>query len=158
MSSAPKKWQENCKADPQRRSPKMVLHEIIVALALSAMAPQQPAAPRTAGSSQSQTYTGILVDTQNTSCGSEVAKAVPKGMCPPSFGTTNFGLVLQDSKTIKCDEAGNARVMDALRRSKKGASALFAYWRSGKASTTVKARATGTLTGDTLNIEAIQVE
>ena len=136
----------------------MIAPEFVIALLLSAMPPQQPAAPRTAGSSVSRTFTGIVTDTQNMSCGVEVAKAVPKGTCPPSFGTTTFGLVLQDGKNVKFDEAGNARVIDALRRSKKGSNALFSYWRTGKATTVVRARAVGTLTGDTLNLEAIQID
>src|SRR5438477_4177457 len=134
----------------------MILPEFVVALAL-VMAAQQPASRQT-GVSQSQSFTGVLTDTQNTSCGIEVAKAVPKGACPASFGATNFGLALEGGKSIKFDEAGNARVIDALRRSKKGAKALFDYWRTGKATTTVRARAVGTLTGDTLNLESIQID
>ena len=136
----------------------LIAPEFVIALLLSATPPQQPAAPRTAGSSVSRTFTGIVTDTQNTSCGVEVAKAVPKGACPPSFGTTNFGLVLQDGKIVRFDEAGNARVIDALRKSKKGSNALFSYWRTGKATTAVRARAVGTLTSNTLNLEAIQID
>src|SRR5436305_13816817 len=103
----------------------MIGPEFLVALIFSAMLPQQAATPNTAGSSVSQPFSGILADTQNTSCGIEVAKSVPKGNCPPRFSTTNFGLVLPDGKNVKFDEAGNARVMDALRRSKTGGNALF---------------------------------
>jgi hypothetical protein len=136
----------------------MIALEFAIVLLLSAMPQQEPAAPRTAGSSVSRTFTGIVTDTQNSTCGVEVAKSVPKGACPPSFGTTNFGLVLQDGKSVKFDEAGNARVIDALRKSKKGSNVLFSYWRTGKATAAVRARAVGTLTGDTLNLEAIQIE
>jgi hypothetical protein len=138
----------------------MVAPEFVIALLLSAMPPQQTAAPPppAAGSSVSRTFTGILTDTQHASCGVEVSKAVPNGTCPPSFGTTTFGLVLQDGKNVKFDEAGNARVIDALRRSKKGSNALFSYWRTGKATAAVRARAVGTLTSDTLNLEAIQID
>jgi hypothetical protein len=149
-------WQKNCSLIFKEET--LIAPEVVIAFLLSATPPQQAAPPATAGSSVSRTFTGIVTDTQNTSCGVEVAKAMPKGACPPRFGTTNFGLVLQDGKTVKFDEAGNARVIDALRRSKKGSNALFSYWRTGKATTAVRARAVGTLTGDTLNLEAIQVD
>jgi len=136
----------------------MISAEFVITLLLSAMAPQQPAAPPPAGSSVSRNFTGILTDTQHASCGVEVSKAVPKGACPPNFGTTTFGLVLPDGKNVKFDEAGNARVMDALRKSKRASGALFSYWRTGKATTAVRARAVGTLTSDTLNLEAIQID
>jgi hypothetical protein len=136
----------------------MIVPESVVALALLAMGPQQPASPQTVQSSQSRSFTGILIDTQNTSCGIEVEKAVPKGACPAGFRTTSFGLALQGGQNVKFDEAGNARVMEALRRSKKGGKALFEYWRTGKATTAVRARVVGTLTSDTLNLESIQVD
>jgi hypothetical protein len=120
------------------------------------MAPQQPV-PRNVGS-ESRSFTGTLLDSQNTACGIEVEKAVPKGVCPASFRSTTFGLALEGGKYVKFDEAGNARVIDALRRSKKGAKALFDYWRTGKATAVVKARAVGTLTSDTLNLESIQID
>jgi hypothetical protein len=134
----------------------MTVLEFVVALALSVMAPQQPPTPLTG--SESHSFAGILIDTLNTNCGVEVEKAVPKGTCPASFRTTSFGLVFQGGNYVKFDEAGNARVVEALRRSKKGAKALFYYWRTGKATTVVRARAVGTLTSDTLNLESIQID
>jgi hypothetical protein len=136
----------------------MIVPESVVALALLVMGPQQPASAQTVQSSESRSFTGILMDTQNTSCGIEVEKAVPKGTCPASFRTISFGLALQGGKNVKFDEAGNARVIEALRRSKRGAKALFDYWRTGKATTVVRARAVGTLTSDTLNLESIQID
>jgi hypothetical protein len=135
----------------------MIVPESVVALGLM-MAVQQAAPPQTVQSSVSRSFTGVLMDTQNTTCEIEVEKAVPKGTCPASFRTTNFGLALQGGQNVKFDEAGNALVVEALRRSKRGAKALFDYWRTGKVTTAVRARAVGTLTSDTLNLESIQID
>src|SRR5690349_2454987 len=72
----------------------MIVPELVVTLSLFLMGPQQPAAPQTVQSSVSRSFTGVLMDTQNTSCGPQVEKAVPKGACPASFRTTSFGLAL----------------------------------------------------------------
>ena len=136
----------------------MIVLESVVALAVSIMGPQQPAAPQAVQSSVSRSFTGILMDAQNTTCGIEMEKAVPKGTCPASFRTASFGLALQGGQNVKFDEAGNARVIEALRKSKKGAKALFDYWRTGKATTAVRARVVGTLTSDTLNLESIHID
>lgn len=130
---------------------------MIATLAVSLFLAQQPDQVQTVGSER-RTFTGVLVDAHNADCGVEVAKAVPKGGCPASFRSTNFGLILADGKQLKFDEAGNTKVVDALRRSRRGAKALFDYWRTGKANATIKATAVGTLTSDTLNLESIKVD
>jgi hypothetical protein len=135
----------------------MIVPGIFAAVAFSVLGPPQPATPQTVGS-ESRTFSGILVDAVNTNCGIEVERAAAKGTCPASFRTTNFGLALAMGKQLKFDEAGNAKVIQALRSSKKGAKALFDYWRTGKATTTVRARAVGTLTSDTLNLESIRID
>lgn len=72
--------------------------------------------------------------------------------------TTNFGLTLPDGKLVKFDEGGNAKAVDALRKSRKGSKIVFNYWKSGKMSAVVKARVTGTLTSDTLNVDTISID
>lgn len=129
---------------------------ILAGLAFSMQAAQERVQPQTAGS-ESRTFVGVLVDSANSTCGTEVAKAVARG-CPASFRTTNFGLEMAAGKLVKFDEAGNAKVIDALKRSKKGGKALFDYWRTGKAAVILRAKAVGALTSDTLNLESIRID
>ena len=74
------------------------------------------------------------------------------------MGTTNFALKLADGKFVKFDEGGNTKAIDALRKSRQGSKIVFNYWKSGRASRAIKARVTGTLTSDTLNVEAIRFD
>ncbi|MCU1257398.1 MAG: hypothetical protein JWO80_283, partial [Bryobacterales bacterium] len=55
-------------------------------------------------------------------------------------------------------EGGNSKAADALRTSKKGSRIAIEYWRTGKTSAAVKAQVTGSLTGDTLNVNSIRIE
>ena len=128
------------------------------AIVLSALA--QPRSTTTVQSvgSETHSWTGTLVDATRTNCGPEVERAVPAGMCPVSPRTNTFGLILADGKTVKFDEGGNAKTVDALRKSRKGSKSLFNYWKSGKTSSEIKARVTGTLTSDTLNVDSIKVD
>ena len=103
-------------------------------------------------------WSGTLVDATRTTCGPEVERAVTPGTCPVSMGTTNFALKLADGKFVKFDEGGNTKAIDALRKSRQGSKIVFNYWKSGRASRAIKARVTGTLTSDTLNVEAIRVD
>ena len=61
-------------------------------------------------------------------------------------------------KSLRFDEGGNAKAVDALRKSRKGSKSVFDYWKTGKTSNVVKARVTGTLTSDTLNVETIKID
>jgi hypothetical protein len=72
--------------------------------------------------------------------------------------TANFALRLADGKYLKFDEGGNTKAMDALRKGRQGSKIVFNYWRSGKASKSIRARVSGTLTSDTLNVDAIKVD
>jgi hypothetical protein len=105
-----------------------------------------------------QAWSGALIDATRTDCGPEVSHAVAAGTCPVSMRTKDFGLKLRDGKFVKLDEGGNAKALDALRRSRKASKIVFEYWKSGKASQVVKAQVTGTLTSDTLNVDSIKIE
>jgi hypothetical protein len=133
---------------------------IIAGLTLCAVGAAQPPtnAPMQNVDSETHTWTGTLVDATRINCGPEVERAAPAGACPVSVRTTNFGIILSDGKSLRFDEGGNAKAVDALRKSRKGSKSVFNYWKTGKTSNVVKARVTGTLTSDTLNVEAIKID
>ena len=108
--------------------------------------------------SQPRVWSGNLVDASNTECSVEVAGAAQKGACPVGFQTTAFALMLPDGRTVKLDEGGNEKAMEALKKSRNGGKVLFDYWKSGKVSKQIRARATGALTSDVLNVETIRVD
>src|SRR5689334_6616129 len=127
-------------------------------LAVAGLAQQQGTdKPTQTVGSETHTWNGTLIDAKRTDCGAEVKKAVPSGACPVSMSTTQFGILLPDGKSLMFDEGGNAKAVDALRRSRKGSKVVFDYWRTGKAAGVVKARVTGTQTSDTLNVESVTV-
>lgn len=127
-------------------------------VAISAFAQQPaPVAPQTVGS-ETRTWTGTLIDTKRTNCGPEVEHASAQGTCPVSMQTTEFGMQLAAGNLVKFDEGGNAKALEALRKSRKGSRTVFNYWKTGKTSSPVTARVTGTLTSDTLNLESIKVD
>jgi hypothetical protein len=108
--------------------------------------------------SETKTWTGTLYDTARTECSTETAHSSAPGTCPVSICTRQFGIRLPDGKLYKFDEGGNSKVADALRKSKKGSKTVVDYWKSGKVAKPVAARATGSLTSDTFNLENITVE
>jgi len=108
--------------------------------------------------SETRTWTGTLVDATRENCGAEAEHAAPTGACPVSIQTKNFGLVLAEGKSLRFDEGGNAKAMDALRKSRKGSKSVFNYWKTGKTSSVVKAQVTGALTSDVLNVEMIKID
>ena len=108
--------------------------------------------------SETRTWTGTLIDVRRNDCGPEVKRSLPSGACPVSMSTKNFGLLLPDGNSLMFDEGGNAKAVDALRRSRKGSKVLFNYWKTGKAAGVVTARVTGTQTSDTLNVESLKVD
>jgi hypothetical protein len=136
-----------------------VTRDLIAAIfVFSAFAQQpRPASTQSIGS-EIHTWIGTLVDATRANCGPEVERAVPAGVCPVSMRTNAFALTLPDGNTVKFDEGGNAKAVDALRKSRKGSKVIFDYWKSGKTSKVVKARVTGTLTSDTLNVDSIKVD
>jgi hypothetical protein len=130
---------------------------LISAFTLTAFAQNPPAAAQRTDSG-THTFTGNLLDAARTNCGAEVERAGAPGTCPVSMRTSNFGLMMPEGKFVKFDEGGNTKAVDALRKSRKGSKIVFDYWRIGKTSRLVKARVTGTLTSDTLNVDSITVE
>ena len=130
----------------------------IAVLSFAAFGQRQPSAPSGTTSSETRAWAGALVDATRTNCGPEVERAAAQGGCPVSMRTTNFALTLPDGKLVKFDEGGNTKTVDALRKSRKASKIVFNYWKTGKMSAAVKARVTGTLTGDTLNVETINID
>ena len=121
------------------------------------IAPQMMAGEQLTGS-VTQTFSGTLFDATKASCSVEVTGSSTPGTCPISVCTASFGIRLRDGKLYKLDEGGNQKAAAALRKSRNGSSLVYAYWKTGKASRPISARATGTLTGDTLNVDSIDVQ
>ena len=130
---------------------------VLLAVTGAASAGRFSTVAQTVGS-EVRDWSGELIDVIRTNCGPETERAVPEGVCPVSMRTTNFGLLLSGGKVVKFDEGGNTKALAALRRSRKGAKVVFDYWRTGKVAVPVRARATGALTSDTLNLDSIRVE
>jgi hypothetical protein len=114
--------------------------------------------PQQVEGSQPRLWNGNLVDADKEACSVEVAGAVQKGACPVSVQTTEFALVLPEGRLLKFDEGGNQKAMEALKKSRDGSKAVFGYWKSGKISKQIRARAMGTLTSDVLNVETIRID
>ena len=114
--------------------------------------------PQQVEGSQPRLWNGNLADADKTACSVEVAGAVQKGACPVSVQTTEFALVLSDGRLLKLDEGGNQKAMEALKKSRDGSKAVFGYWKSGKISKQIRARAMGSLTSDVLNVESIRID
>ena len=66
--------------------------------------------------------------------------------------------MLAEGKFVKFDEGGNTKAVDALRKSTKASKIVFNYWRTGKTAGAIKARVTGTLTSDILNVESVKTD
>lgn len=137
----------------------MLARILVATVAVMSVFAQQPApvAPQTVGS-ETRAWTGALMDAKRTTCGPEVERASPQGTCPVSMHTTEFGMQLAAGNLVKFDEGGNAKALEALRKSRKGSRTVFSYWKTGKTSSPVTARVTGTLTSDTLNVESIKID
>jgi hypothetical protein len=116
-----------------------------------------PALAQVAGS-ETHSWSGTLFDATRTDCGPEVKQSSTPGTCPISICTANFGIKLPDGKLYKFDDGSNPKAAYALRKSKKASKLVFAYWQTGKASSPITARVTGTLTSDTLNLDSIKID
>lgn len=97
-------------------------------------------ANRTTESSRQRTVTGKLIDAD---C-----------QCGVSSETTHYGLVLPDGKLTKFDDGGQAKVREALETSKEGKKLLKARRAKGKSP---KVTVSGTITGDTFNLESFKL-
>jgi hypothetical protein len=120
--------------------------------------PQQSSVPAQTVGSETRNWSGALVDATRMDCGAEAEHAVKPGTCPVSMCTASFGLMLADGKFVKFDEGGNSKAVEALRKSSKASKIVFNYWRTGKTASAIKARVTGTLTSDTLNVESVKID
>jgi len=107
---------------------------------------------------ETHTWSGSLFDTARTDCGTEVKQSSSPGTCPVSICTVNFGIRLPDGKFYKFDEGSNPKAVYALRKSRKASKLVFGYWQTGKVSSPITARVTGTLTSDTLNLDSIKID
>jgi hypothetical protein len=137
----------------------MILKSIAILSLYSFSAfPQQSSAPAQTVGSETRNWSGALVDATRTDCGAEVERGVKPGICPVSVCTATFGLMLADGKFVKFDEGGNSKAVEALRKSSKASKIVFNYWRTGKTARAIKARVTGSLTSETLNVESVKID
>jgi len=87
-----------------------------------------------------QTWSGTVVDVmcKNNDLASHTRE------CALSCSRSGYGIVLADGKFIKFDERGNGKALAALKASSKEKD--------------LKAKVTGTLKDDVIQVDAIQVE
>jgi hypothetical protein len=87
-----------------------------------------------------ETWNGTLVDAMCKK--QDLASHTTK--CAISCAKSGYGLVLGDGKFVKFDEAGNAKALAALKATSKEKE--------------LKAKVTGTLDGDTVQVESVELE
>ncbi len=87
-----------------------------------------------------ETWNGTLVDVMCK--GKDLASHTRD--CAVTCAKSGFGLVMADGKFVKFDESGNARAFAMLKKSKKEKD--------------LKAKVTGTMDGDTMQVSAIELQ
>ena len=87
-----------------------------------------------------ETWSGTLVDVNCKK--QDLAGHTTK--CAISCAKSGYGLVLADGKFVKFDEAGNAKALAALKATTKEKD--------------LKAKVTGTLDGETVQVESVALE
>jgi hypothetical protein len=87
-----------------------------------------------------ETWNGTLVDVMCKD--KDLAGHTTK--CAVGCAKTGYGLVLADGKFVKFDEAGNAKALAALKATAKEKD--------------LKAKVTGTLDGDTVQVESVVLQ
>jgi len=92
-----------------------------------------------------ETWSGTLVD---ATCAAEKKSSA---QCTPTASTSSFGLVLADGKMAKLDAAGNSKAADALKNSADRSA-------NPDKKKPVMAKVTGSLSGDTIQVESIDVQ
>ena len=92
-----------------------------------------------------ETFSGTLVD---ASCAQQQKEAV----CSPTASTEAFAIQVS-GKTLKLDADGNKKAAEALKESNKSADRA----KDPSASNPVMATVQGTLKGDEIKVESIQV-
>jgi len=87
-----------------------------------------------------ETWNGTLVDVmcKNQDLASHTTK------CALRCAKSGYGLVLADGKFVKFDEAGNAKALAALKATRKEKD--------------LKAKITGSLDGETVQVESVVIE
>jgi hypothetical protein len=96
-----------------------------------------------------ETYSGKLID---ASCLSQAKPTL--ATCQPSSSTTAFALVDDTQKVYKLDEKGNAKAAAAL----KGRADRSADPNASKAGDVIVAKITGTMNGNIITVEAVEVQ
>jgi hypothetical protein len=91
-------------------------------------------------SSAAESWTGTVVDVMCK--GKDLANHTAK--CAVSCAKGGYGLVLPDGKFVKFDESGNAKALAALKSTAKEKD--------------IKARVTGSLDGEVIKVDAIQIQ
>lgn len=92
------------------------------------------------GSALAETWSGTLVDVMCK--GKDLAGHTRE--CALSCAKSGYGLVTADGKFVKLDESGNAQTLAMLRKSTKEKD--------------LKAKVTGSMDGDTLHVESIELQ
>ena len=96
-----------------------------------------------------ETYSGKLID---VSCLTQQKPTIQT--CQPTASTTAFALVDDNSRVYKLDEAGNAKAANAL----KGRADRSADPNAPKTATAVMAKITGTMNGNIIAVDQIEVQ
>jgi hypothetical protein len=94
------------------------------------------------------TFSGSLLD--NT-CAQQQKGAT----CAPNASTTAFAIQTSDGKVLKLDSDGNRKAADALKQSNNGADRAKD---PSAADTPVTATVQGTLNGDEIKVDSVQVQ
>jgi hypothetical protein len=87
-----------------------------------------------------ETWSGTLVDAMCKK--QDLASHTTK--CAIGCAKSGYGLVMADGKFMKFDEAGNAKALAALKATSKEKD--------------LKAKVTGTLDGDTVQVESVELQ
>lgn len=87
-----------------------------------------------------ETWTGTVVDVMCK--GKDLASHTAK--CGVACAKSGYGLVLSDGKFVKFNESGNARTLAALKAATKEKD--------------LKAKVTGTLRGEVIQVETIEIQ
>jgi hypothetical protein len=110
-----------------------------------------------ASANRSQEHAGANAATPGTpaaggkepgASGAESSTGADQSQCPVSTSTSKFALKLNDGRTLKFDEVGNQRTLDAIKQKKKWSDAAG----SGKP---IHAKTTGVVNGDRLMVLGI---
>ncbi|PYT14175.1 MAG: hypothetical protein DMG59_18210 [Acidobacteria bacterium] len=88
-----------------------------------------------------ETWTGKLVD---AACKDRSKRGSQMTECTPSSATTSFGIELEDGKVLKLDSTGNAKASEAIK--------------STGTKSSMQATVTGSLQGQTVKVESIDIQ